>query len=180
MRHLKTPFLAALLTLTLGACAARGPEMETVDYVDLERFMGDWYVIANIPTFLEKGAHNAVETYAMNDDGSIQTTFTFRKDGFDGERKEFNPKGFIKDTQTNATWGMRFVWPIKADYRIIYLDDDYSMTVIGRQKRDFIWIMARTPQVSDEDYQRLIDLAGSVGYDVSKIARVPQRWPDQN
>ena len=152
--------------------------METVDYVDLERFMGDWYVIANIPIFLEKGAHNAVENYAMNDDGSIQTTFTFRKDGFDGEKKEFNPKGFIIDTQTNATWGMRFVWPIKADYRIIYLDEDYSMTVIARQKRDFIWIMARTPEISDVDYQRLVELAGSVGYDVNKIVRVAQQWQE--
>ena len=152
--------------------------METVDYVDLERFMGDWYVIANIPIFLEKGAHNAVEKYAMNDDGSIQTTFTFRKDGFDGKKKEFNLKGFIIDTQTNATWGMRFVWPIKADYRIIYLDEDYSMTVVARQKRDFIWIMARTPEISDVDYQCLVELAGSVGYDVNEIVRVPQQWQE--
>lgn len=176
MKMLKTPLLAIVLSLTLSACAARGPAMETVEYVDLERFMGDWYVIANIPTFLEKGAHNAVETYAMNDDGSIQTTFTFRKDSFDGEKKEYNPKGFIKDKQTNATWGMRFVWPIKADYRIIYLDEDYTKTVIGRQKRDFIWIMARTPEVTDAEYQELVEFAGSVGYDVSKIQRVPQQW----
>lgn len=167
---------ALLLAITLGACAARGPQMETVDYVDLERFMGDWYVIANIPTFLEKGAHNAVESYALNDDGTIQTTFTFRKGSFDGEKKEFNPKGFVTDKQSNAIWGMRFVWPIKADYRIIYLDDDYSMTIIARQKRDFIWIMARTPQIPEAEYQRLVELAASVGYDVSKIERVPQQW----
>jgi len=176
MNNFTRPLLVLLMTLTLGACAARGPEMETVDYVDIERFMGDWYVIANIPTFLEKEAYNAVETYALNDDGSIATTFTFRKGGFDGEEKEFNPKGFISDTRTNATWGMRFVWPIKADYRIIYVDDDYSKTVIARQKRDFIWIMARSPQIPDAEYQELVELAESVGYDVSKIQRVPQQW----
>jgi apolipoprotein D and lipocalin family protein len=176
MRILRSSIIAVILALTLSACAASGPEMKTVDYVDIDRFMGDWYVIANIPTFLEKGAHNAVETYALNEDGSIQTTFTFRKDGFDGEKKQFNPKGFIKDTETNATWGMRFVWPIKADYRIIYLDEDYSKTVIARQRRDFIWIMARTPEIPDADYQQLVELAGSVGYDVSKIQRVPQKW----
>ena len=176
MNNFTRPLLVLLMTLTLGACAARGPEMETVDYVDIERFMGDWYVIANIPTFLEKEAYNAVETYALNDDGSIATTFTFRKGGFDGEEKEFNPKGFISDTSTNATWGMRFVWPIKADYRIIYVDDDYSKTVIARQKRDFIWIMARSPQIPDAEYQELVELAESVGYDVSKIQRVPQQW----
>lgn len=176
MSTLRTLIVAIVLTGFLSACASKGPEMKTVDYVDLERFMGSWYVIANIPTFLEKGAHNAVETYELNEDGSIQTTFTFLKDGFDGEAKEYNPKGFVRDTQSNALWGMRFIWPIKADYRIVYLDEDYSQTVVARQKRDFIWIMARTPSISEDDYERLIELAESIGYDVSKIERVPQRW----
>ncbi len=160
----------------LASCASKGPEMKTVDHVDLERFMGSWYVIANIPTFLEKGAHNAIETYELNADGSIATTFTFLDGGFDGEEKEYNPKGFVNDTSTNATWGMRFIWPIKADYRIVYLDDDYSQTVIARQKRDFIWIMARTPTIPDDDYDRLVAMAKSIGYDVSKIKKVPQKW----
>ena len=150
--------------------------METVDYVDLERFMGDWYVIANIPTFVEKGAHNAVESYALDDDGTIDTTFVFRKDAFDGKEKRYNPRGFVKNTETNALWGMQFIWPVKSDYRIVYLDDDYSQTIIGRQKRDFIWIMARTPTISDADYDRLMEFAASIGYDTTQIERVPQRW----
>jgi apolipoprotein D and lipocalin family protein len=165
-----------MVALGLAACASKAPEMETVEYVDIERFMGDWYVIANIPTFLEKGAHNAVETYRLDDDGSIATTFTYRKNSFDGKLKTYNPRGFITDTQTNATWGMRFVWPIKADYRIIYLDDDYTKTVIGRQSRDFVWIMAREPSISDQEYDELVDLVESVGYDTAKLERVPQQW----
>lgn len=150
--------------------------MQTVSYVDLDRFMGDWYVIANIPTFLEKGAHNAVERYDLNPDGTIATTFTFRDGGFDGKQKQYNPKGFVKDNSTNALWGMRFVWPIKADYRIVYLNADYSVTVVARQKRDFVWIMARTPTISDREYSDLIDFVESLGYDRDKIQRVPQRW----
>jgi lipocalin len=64
-------------TLLVTSCSHHAP-MATVDYVDLDRFMGDWYVVANIPTFLEKDAHNAVETYRMNSDGTIATTFLFR------------------------------------------------------------------------------------------------------
>ena len=166
--------LAVLATLVFaGGCASGGPEMQTVAYVDLDRFMGRWYVIANIPTFLEKGAHNAVETYELNADGSIKTTFTFNADSFDGEAKEYNPKGFVLDRETNARWGMRFVWPIKADYRIVYLDEDYSQTIIGRQKRDFVWIMARTPQISEQDYKRLVAVVEELGYDTSKLERVP-------
>ena len=121
----------------LGGCASKGPEMKTVNYVDLERFMGDWYVIANIPTFLEKGAHNAVETYELNDDGTIATTFVFREDSFDGEEKRYTPKGFVKDTESNALWGMRFIWPLKSDYRIVYLDVyEYRLHPIGNS---WIW-----------------------------------------
>lgn len=169
-------FLIMACTTVLASCAAKGPEMKTVDYVDLDRFMGDWYVIANIPTFLEKGAHNAIENYALNKDGTIATTFTFRAGAFDGKQKEYSPKGFVKDTETNALWGMRFVWPIKADYRIVYLTDDYSQTIIARQKRDFVWVMARTPSVSDEDYARMIEFVAALGYDMSKVERVPQKW----
>jgi apolipoprotein D and lipocalin family protein len=176
MRALTKILCLALAATTLGGCAAKGPEMKTVDHVDIDRFMGSWYVIANIPTFLEKGAHNAVETYSLNSDGTVATTFTFRKDGFDGKLKEFNPKAFILDTGSNARWGMRFVWPIKADYRIVYLDEDYSQTIIGRQSRDYVWIMARTPTISDSDFDQLYALVETLGYDTEKLERVPQRW----
>ena len=150
--------------------------METVDYVDLEKFMGKWYVIANIPTIIERGAHNAIEHYELNDDGTVATTFTFRKGDFDGKLKEYNPKGFVLDTDSNARWGMRFVWPLKSDYRIVYLDDDYATTVIGRQARDFVWIMARTPTIPDDKYREIVEFVGGLGYDTSKIERVPQSW----
>ena len=167
------PALAAL-----AACQGAGHPLPTVDKVDLPRFMGDWYVIANIPTFMERGAHNAVESYALDPDGSIATTFTFRDGSFDGKRKQYHPRGFVVDRQSNALWGMRFVWPIKADYRITYVSDDYSQTVISRQKRDYVWIMARTPQIPPADYDRLLGLVAQQGYDVSKVQRVPQRWPE--
>ena len=164
--------------IPLYGCSHHAP-MATVDYVDVDRFMGDWYVIANIPTFLEEDAHNAVESYSKNTDGSIATTFTFLDGSFDGERKEYNPRGYIKDTESNALWGMQFIWPIKADYRIVYLDADYTKTIIGREARDYVWIMARTPVLSQEEYEELVQFVGSIGYDISKMNRVPHSWPDQ-
>jgi apolipoprotein D and lipocalin family protein len=137
--------------------------------------MGDWYVIANIPTFIERDAHNAVETYARVDDTRIATTFRFNKGSFDGPVKTFRPTGFISDDPSNAVWGMQFIWPVKADYRVIYLDDGYTQTVIGRNKRDFVWIMARSPVIPDSDYDRIIEHIGEQGYDVSKILPVPQK-----
>jgi apolipoprotein D and lipocalin family protein len=90
-------------------------------------------VIASIPTFLEKDAYNALESYRLEADGTIATTFTFRAGAFDGEEKRYTPRGFVLDRSSNARWGMQFVWPIKADYRIVYLAPDYSQTVIARE-----------------------------------------------
>jgi apolipoprotein D and lipocalin family protein len=172
-----TIFLPAML-LPLTACQSAPPApMPTVPKVDLQRFMGDWYVIANIPTFIEKGAHNAVESYRLDADGSIATTFTFREGAFDGKPKRYTPRGFVRDDGSNALWGMQFLWPVKADYRITYLNDDYSQTIISREKRDYVWIMARTPSLPDADYQRLLKIVQAQGYDMSRVQKVPQRWP---
>jgi apolipoprotein D and lipocalin family protein len=175
---MRSTLLPCALAVVFGAgcCGTRLPPIETVAHVDLQRFMGDWYVIANIPTWVEKGAHNAVESYELAPDGTIKTTFTFRKGGFDGELKKHQPTGFVTDRNSNAVWGMQFLWPIKADYRIVYLTEDYSQTVIGRNKRDYVWIMARTPEIPEEDYARIVALLGTQGYDTSKLQRVPQRW----
>ena len=177
-RNLVTALLSPALAV-LAACQSTGhPAMSTVEKVDLPRFMGDWYVIASIPTLLERGAYNAVESYSLDADGSIATTFTFNDGSFEGKRKQYRPRGFIRDRQSNALWGMQFVWPIKADYRITYLNADYTQTVISRHKRDYVWIMGRTPRIPDADYERLVQLVEQQGYDISKLQRVPQRWPE--
>ena len=151
--------------------------LQTVKYVDLERFMGKWYVIACIPTPLEKNIFNATETYQLSNDGTIATIFTFRKGGFNGPKKEFHPRGFVRNRTTNAVWGMQFIWPIKSDYRIIHLDSDYSSTIIGREKRDYVWLMARQPQLSESSYREMVDRIVQAGYDIDFLVRIPQHWP---
>jgi apolipoprotein D and lipocalin family protein len=167
--------LSCSLLLGLGGCNSY-PAIKTVEHVDLPRFMGDWYVIANIPTFIETTAHNAIENYLLNEDGSIATTFSFYDGGFDGEMKTYKPTGFVTDTTSNAIWGMEFIWPFKADYRVMYLNADYTQTVIGRIKRDYVWIMARTPSIPDADYQQLLKMLKEQGYDTTLIKPVPQKW----
>lgn len=175
-RRPRSLLLVALVAL--GGCATQAPApMPTVAHVDLERFMGRWYVIASIPTPIEKGAHNAVESYRLAKDGSIETTFTFNADAFDGPEKRYRPRGFVLERASNARWGMQFVWPFRADYRIVYLTPDYSQTVIARAARDYVWVMARDPEIPEADYRRIVSLVASLGYDVSMLRQVPQRWP---
>ena len=175
---MKHTFLTIALLFATG-CSASLPPLKTVERVDIQRFMGPWYVIACIPTFIETKAYNAIEDYRLRPDGTIDTVFTFNQGGFDGPPKRYNPRGFVLDPVDKSTWGMRFIWPIKAEFLITYLNPDYTQTVIGRNKRDYVWIMARTPEMPEADYQRLLTELAAQGYDLSKLRKVPQRWPDK-
>jgi len=169
--------LGSVLAGCASAPASTNP-LTLVPHVDLSRFMGDWYVIASIPTWLEKGAHNPKESYRLDADGTVATTFTFNADSADGAVKTYTSKGIIVDSTSNAVWGQQYVWPFKADYRISYLSPDYMQVVIARQKRDYVWIMSRSPTMSDADLRSLTEFVRSQGYDVAKLQRVPQARGD--
>lgn len=159
------------------SCAPTKP-LATEPFVDLDRFMGDWYVQGHIPAGSEKTAHNGVESYARDEKGRILTSYVFRKGGFDGKFKVMEPVGFVEDEETNAEWGMRIIWPFLAEYLVAYVDDEYSETIIARSKRDYAWIMTRDAEISDERYEALVARLGEMEYDVGEVRRVPQRWPD--
>jgi len=179
--HLRIPLVITLGMLTmLVGCKSSRPPITTAPKVEIARFMGPWYVIGNIPTSIEREAFNPVEDYKLDADGTIATTFSFREGSLDGPLKTYCPRGFVLDTRSNAVWGMRFVWPIKADYRIVYVSENYEHTIVGREKRDYLWIMARTPQIADADYEAMLAIAKREGYDLSRVRRVPQHWPESS
>ncbi|QJD69460.1 lipocalin family protein [Xanthomonas campestris pv. badrii] len=166
-----------LLTLAVhGSASGSEPRsaLPRADNVDVPRFMGDWYVIAHIPTRPERKAYAAVENYALRPDGRIQTTFTFRKGSFQAPLKSMNPIGRVAKQGNGALWSMQFIWPFKAEYVIAWLDPGYTQTIVARSKRDYVWYMARTPQVSDVDYQQAVERIAAMGYDVTQLRRVPQ------
>lgn len=177
------PFLCLLFALSMTSTASRASSetrpVPLVPSVDLPRFMGDWYVIAHIPPDSDRDAHNAVEHYALDDDGRIRTTYRRRPGSFEAPEKIDTPVGTVVDGSGNALWGMRFWWwfPVKFEYRISHLEPDYSVTIIARSKRDYVWLMSRTPEMSEADYERYRSLMANWGYDTSKLVRIPQRWP---
>lgn len=177
MKKISLALLLSCLAIAFAGCKTtpQRPALRPVGKVDLPRFMGDWYVIAHIPTFIEKGAYNAIESYRLDADGTIATTFTFNKDALDGPLKTYTPKGFVRNTTSNAEWGMQFVWPVKAEYLIVYLDEQYQHTIIARDQRDYVWIMARTPHIAAADYDSLAERVRAMGYEAKLLRRVPHQ-----
>lgn len=166
--------------LALGGCAHTAPTVPTATEVDIPRFMGDWYVIAHIPSFPEREAYNAIESYSMREDGRIQTHFRYRRGCFDAPVRTMEPIGTVRAGTGNAVWGMQFVWPIQAEYVISHLDPDYMLTIVARSKRDYAWIMARTPTISDAAYTDAVQRLRDMGYRIDELRKVPHRWPESD
>lgn len=169
---------AAVLTLTalLVGCAStpKLAPLKTVPFVDLSRYAGRWYVIANIPYFLERGKVASYDTYTPRPDGTFGNDFTFRRENFDAPEKTWHGSAKITNKTTNAEWAVQFVWPFSADYLVIDLDPNYRWAVIGHPSRNLLWVLARDRQLPDDVYNAIVARTASQGYDPARITKVPQ------
>jgi apolipoprotein D and lipocalin family protein len=169
-----------LLLLSFGLAGCGSVPMNAAPNVDIPRYMGDWYVLGHIPTSNEKEAWNGVESYRLRAGTKdvVEVTFSFRRGAFDGPLETMHATGYVNEGDPGR-WGMHFYWwqgPFRFEYIVADVDSEYNEVVIGRSARDYVWIMARTPEIPEASWARLIRVVEKAGYDSSKIRRVPQRW----
>lgn len=165
--------LTLLASLLLGACASQ-PPLKTVEHLDLDRYLGRWYVIAHIPYWLEEGKVASYDSYARRPDGRLQNDFTFRRDRLDAPEETWKGTAKVVNTQSNAEWSVQFVWPFTASYLVIDLDPDYRWAVIGHPSRRLLWVLARERQLDEATYQAILQRAAGQGYQPEQVRKVPQ------
>ena len=174
MRTRSTAF--ALLLLAFSSCTTVKPAPpKTVPHVDLNRYMGDWYVFAHIPYGLENGKVGTLDRYALRPDGKIDNIFLFRKGSLDAPLEEWKGIAWVQDKTSNAKWRVQFVWPLTVPYLIIDLDKDYQWSVIGYPDRKLAWVLSRRPVLDEGTYQGILERLALQGYDTNLLAKVPQR-----
>ena len=169
------------LCVLLSACAAtesnrsmKSKPLKTVPHVELERYMGDWRVIANIPYFAEKGCVGSIEGYRARSDGRIDNFFTFRKGSFDTPQKQIRAIAWVHNKETNAEWRVRFFHLLTVKYLILDLDPEYRWTVVGHPSRRYGWIMAREKTLPEATYREILQRLMEQGYDPQAFVKVPQ------
>lgn len=156
-----------------SGCATK-PPLKAVDYVDLPRFMRDWWVIANIPYFLERDTYDSKDTYRPRPDGKMDNIFSYKKGSFDAPVKTMSGVAWVVDKKSNAEWRVQFLWPIALPYYVIYLDPDYRFMAVGHPSRDYGWVMARDKRMTDADYDAVLKTMAAQGYDTARFRKVPQ------
>jgi len=165
------------VAVMLYACADEGtrdmPELTASAKIDLQRYMGAWYVIANIPYFAERRKLASRDVYKLDADGNVDTTYVYRK-SFDGPEKTTGSLGVVQPGSNNARWVIRFLWVIHADYLVLDIAPDYSWVLVGQPSRQLGWVLARNPEMDDALYTTLLDKFHGFGYDTAKFLRVVQ------
>jgi apolipoprotein D and lipocalin family protein len=170
---------AAAALLILSGCAAMGGAssrpLRPVAYLDLQRYMGGWFVIANIPYFAEKDCFDSVEGYALRPDGRIDNKFACREKSFDAPMQpQLKTVATVYDRTSNAEWRVPLFNVIRVKYFVIDLDSEYRWAVIGHPSRRYGWVISRTPSLPDDIYAGILQRLRGQGYDPTKFVKVPQ------
>ncbi len=150
------------------------PPLETVAHVNLSRYVGTWYEIANFPQSFQRGCTATTATYTLRVDGDLDVLNRCRKGSLDGKEKSALGRARVVDGTTNAKLEVSFFRPFWGDYWIIELADDYSYAVIGHPGRDYLWILARTPTMAEATFQGIVARLQAKGYETSRLVRTLQ------
>jgi apolipoprotein D and lipocalin family protein len=172
--------LPYFLSVFMAGCSSAYNYTKTVPNMNLQSFMGKWYVQAGRFTMFEKETHNSVEEYTwLPDEEKIKIEFHYNQGSLDGKIKSIPQTGWIVDKVNNTHWKISPLWPLKFDYLIIGLGEldplkkQYEWTVIGVPDQKWIWVMTRDPHFPREKTDLIIKEIKEKGYNVENIVYVP-------
>lgn len=148
--------------------------LETVPYLDLKQYMGRWFEISRYPTrFERKCAKNATAEYTLRPDGTVQVENRCTRN--DGAIDSVRGVARVADPASNAKLKVRFSpfmpW---ADYWVTDLDDAYGWAVVGEPSRRFLWVLSRTPSLTEDVYRNICERLRARQYDPDRLVRTPQ------
>jgi apolipoprotein D and lipocalin family protein len=164
--------------LLLAGCAGDQPPLALAPHVELDRYAGRWYIIANIPYFAERGNVGSYFDVSFRPDGTLTDVYTGRSKSFDAPARQYTLSGYVVPGTGNARWRESPVWPLYLSYLVLFVDPDYRTALVGYPGRGYGWVLAREPTLDDAQYQVLLGRFAEQGYDIGQFRRVPQQ-PDQ-
>jgi apolipoprotein D and lipocalin family protein len=159
--------LLTLFGVVNGALAADPPR--TVDFVDLERYMGRWYEIAALPNFFQRHCvRGTTADYSLAGDGLVSVTNRCETENGEVDEARGVARSSASDTNDKLevsfvnVFGKQLFW---GDYWIIGLGKDYEYALVGTPSRRWGWILARKPNPSRQEIDVWLERLREQGYD---------------
>lgn len=163
-----------ILFFALFSVAARSQPLQTVPFVDLNRYAGKWFEIGSFPQRFQKDCYKTFAVYTLSSKGYMIVENQCSKDSFYDKHAYVKGKAFVVKNSGNAKLKVQFFWPFRGKYWIIDLADDYSYAVVGHPNRKYLWILSRTPKLDEATYQQILLRIKEKGFDITKIKRTQQ------
>lgn len=172
---MKSIVLLSLITLFSCSSLAKRSSLPTVEYVDLERYVGKWYEVARFDQKFQKGCTATTAEYSFRSDGDIKVVNSCRLGSPEGELKSGEARAWVKDKKSNSKLKVQFfakglkLGIFAGDYWILDLGKNYEYAMVGDKKRKSLWFLSRTRDISDELMEKLILKAEMLGFDTDKL-----------
>ncbi|MEI8572316.1 lipocalin family protein [Methylomonas sp. EFPC1] len=162
-------YLPILLLSLLCACTDIPEGVKVIDGFELNRYLGTWYEIARLDHSFERGLTDISAEYSLRDDGGVKVL----NSGYDaeqGQRKIAEGKAYFIDKPDIGRLKVSFFGPFYGAYNIIALDKTtYSYVMIAGPDRDYLWILARSPELEPSIQKDLIEQAKTLGFATDKL-----------
>ena len=165
------PPILTLLLITVGCASGRHPPT-TADHVDLARYAGRWYEIARIPMGYERDCADTTADYTPMPDGRLKIVNTCHS-AHTGKIKKIEGMASVVDRESHSKLKVKFGWA-SGDYWIFAIDADYTAALVGTPDLKSLWVLARNPSMSGQQYEGLLHIASDKGFDTSAVRRTPQ------
>ena len=168
---------AAIAVLMLGACTDAPQGVEPVRSFDVKRYLGEWFEIARLDHSFERGLTNVTAIYMARDDGSV----TVVNRGFDRKSCRWNDaKGsaVFQAARDTASLSVTFFKPFSGGYHVFALDrQGYDWAMVSGPSRDYLWILARRPNLPAQIREGLVAQAKALGFPVNELLLVDHSKP---
>lgn len=161
---MKTLIAISLFFISAGFAPTNSP----ISNLDIKKFGGKWYSLYSTPTKYDKGSRNTITTYSLTDDGYYNVKTEYKK-GTSEEVKVYNSKLFINSNPKKGALKAQFIWPLKAEYWVIEVGNDYEYAVVGHPEYDYLFILSRTKKIDKELYNEIVARCKAKGYPVQNL-----------
>ncbi|MDY7025762.1 MAG: lipocalin family protein [Pseudomonadota bacterium] len=169
-RHMGFAFMSLITIATVSGCSSLGVQGQSP--FNVQNYMGTWYEIARLDHSFERGLTHVTAEYALMDSGEVSVL----NRGFNpetGEFQEANGKAYLNKADHVGSLRVSFFWPFYGDYKVV--DTDYTQyAIVSGNDLDYLWLLAREPEVSDEVIATFEDKASTLGYNINELIYVEQ------
>ena len=167
MKNLFKTSALICIVLLFTACSSKNPPLQTVQKVDINRYLGTWYEIARYEHFFEKDCKNVSANYSMLDEQTIKVVNRCTN-MLTNEKKEAIGRAYATD-DTNSKLKVSFFRPFYGDYWVMILDENYDYVVVGTPSREYLWILCRKPILDEKIKNEILQKLPTLGFDASKL-----------